>query len=431
MRQTLKDIIRNRSGCSHTTKIVMYNSDLKVIHWDDWEDMVEANQWYMADLDDRWVLHLMSKGGSSPAIKSVFATFIQGTDEATPTAPRVSTPSTITPRPAELPLKPSPRDVGPSTPTPKSQSQLGTSDAVPLPVSKSVSMMPQLAEMSGESIVQDPLVKDLERRVRGADSHGKNTKAIYGSSEEEYANTQPKSARRKIPPPVSLRGREVTSSPISVAQGTPFQKHLPPPPPLPPQGGDKSGFVPSTESFDKIQENLLNSTYTKQTSPANDPPQSPPRSAATSLALADILNTPNTRTNAGPKKDKSKSAKLIFKVILPSARKKPIPEDESSNTLVKVPGKLTPVDLIKKLGKNPDYTTLVVLEPSQNRKRYFPVEVIMPGTPVSTTTFADLGWPSMTRISWEHIDNDEEKERKTASEFRGDESEVSDEDDDA
>ncbi|EWC47684.1 hypothetical protein DRE_03304 [Drechslerella stenobrocha 248] len=59
--KTLQSIIRTRTKCDINTKLTIYSKALNVIHWDDWEDMVEPNGRYMADLNDSWVKNLMAK----------------------------------------------------------------------------------------------------------------------------------------------------------------------------------------------------------------------------------------------------------------------------------------------------------------------------------------------------------------------------------
>ncbi|KAK6338364.1 hypothetical protein TWF730_002428 [Orbilia blumenaviensis] len=102
-RQLLEEIVRRRTGCDDLVKITMYNRSMIIVDWDDWEDLIEPNGRYLADIDDSWIVHSHAKGHgtSDNSFKMFLESIVEG-----------KTPTTITDYSAEI----GDRAVGPAAP---------------------------------------------------------------------------------------------------------------------------------------------------------------------------------------------------------------------------------------------------------------------------------------------------------------------------
>ncbi|TGJ65091.1 hypothetical protein EYR41_009091 [Orbilia oligospora] len=62
VRQALEEVIRHRTNCGSAPVITMYTRTMVIIHWEDWEELVEPGKRYLADLDGSWILHSRARG---------------------------------------------------------------------------------------------------------------------------------------------------------------------------------------------------------------------------------------------------------------------------------------------------------------------------------------------------------------------------------
>ncbi|KAF3201870.1 hypothetical protein TWF192_004504 [Orbilia oligospora] len=62
VRQALEEVIRSRANCGSAPVITMYTRTMVIIHWEDWEELVEPGKRYLADLDGSWILHSRARG---------------------------------------------------------------------------------------------------------------------------------------------------------------------------------------------------------------------------------------------------------------------------------------------------------------------------------------------------------------------------------
>ncbi|KAF3319670.1 hypothetical protein TWF173_000282 [Orbilia oligospora] len=62
VRQALEEVIRRRTNCGSAPVITMYTRTMVIIHWEDWEELVEPGKRYLADLDGSWILHSRARG---------------------------------------------------------------------------------------------------------------------------------------------------------------------------------------------------------------------------------------------------------------------------------------------------------------------------------------------------------------------------------
>ncbi|KAF3911421.1 hypothetical protein ABW20_dc0103868 [Dactylellina cionopaga] len=383
--EVLRSIVRQRSGCDDVTKITMYNRAMKVIHWDDWEDIVEPDGCYVADIDDHWPQYTMGKNAGSGT--SQLSSYLRNLAAQTSTAPSGSN----------------------STP-------VGARSLENFTAMKQIILAKdKMAAANIEAITE----KMAKIKYEGKVTH----KVRYDSDEEEEGKQRipQKAATKRVPPPANLSdGRHGLNN--AVNEAVKQQNHRPL---TKVSQADQVKFVASKEGFNAVQSKLLHGKYSKK--PEGCPP------SPVSISSKAASQTKNKREKAASitfrEPDPIPSSKIRFRLIKPSERNRAIPAEEGARLLVALQDSTTPERILFSLGKNPEYTRLIVLVPAVDRRNYYTDQVITPDSILAGTTIRELGWPTETCITWEHIPNDHEKERRNPKHPWEDDLETEGEDD--
>ncbi|EPS45273.1 hypothetical protein H072_728 [Dactylellina haptotyla CBS 200.50] len=375
--EKLRNLILQRTGCDESTKVTLYNRALKVIHWDDWEDIIEPDKYYMADLNDGWVKRKFSQTVGAPvAGPSQFEEYLGGF-----TAPVGA-------------------DIAPTKSTTQVQIEKKKHAANPPTKQAPIASSGALSEMGKMTRVLDPIVDDLEKRfVRMEATSETPMEGLTDSEDEEEPDIRPEAANKMIPPPMNLASGHQTIQAKYPDKPT-KQQNLSSSSDAEPAMGIR--FVPGTETYSDIQDNLVGGRYSKEAAKQLRPSSSH-KSAATNLSKSERSNTPSANS--------SRKNKIRFRLIKPSQKNKPDPPN-SKKYLIGVSVTTTPERIIVSLGKNPLFTSLVVLQQAEDGSKFYPTEVITPGSHLATTAIQDLGWGDRTIFTWEHVENGQEKERR-------------------
>ncbi|KAK6517389.1 hypothetical protein TWF281_004046 [Arthrobotrys megalospora] len=102
--------------------------------------------------------------------------------------------------------------------------------------------------------------------------------------------------------------------------------------------------------------------------------------------------------------------RLTFFLVKPKNKDKPIAYNHNFRIFLSTTADCCPTRLLRMLGKNPNYTRLIVLVPSADQTHYITTDIVNPGSRISRTPFKVVGWGHNTALTWEHIENDEEEE---------------------
>ncbi|KAK6535258.1 hypothetical protein TWF694_001726 [Orbilia ellipsospora] len=447
----LRALILQRTGCSDETKVTMYNRALKVIHMDDWEDMIEPGHYYMADINDAWLKQMLCKpaggdnelpgkptneqparGSSSNPVDSsvqVSSSDPVGSSDAACSSSRVKFSSDragasgLITKSSKTAQKRKVTSSGLSNASKSTIDTVSDGEIDPATAERHEHDKKLLRESTHapssakgkHDFDSDPEVEDLGAKLTALKARvGPEYESFYEDEAQKHIPPRPRAANKRIPPPLNFadtRGTpktRLTERPVS-GQDT---------------GNSNSiQFVRSQESYTDIQDNLLKGNYNKNpfAKPFNrDGAQAASAKSKDVLGekveylTCDTEDTQISVTENSITHPSHQKKKLEIRLVKPSQRYKTLklePEGAKPKSLIiKVPMTATPLRIINRLRKNPTYTRLIVLEVSDNDSGLAACAVITPGSRMVGTTVQELGWVNGIYMTWEHIENANEQE---------------------
>ncbi|KAK6359497.1 hypothetical protein TWF696_000652 [Orbilia brochopaga] len=374
--ETLRAIIRSRTGCPVDTKITMYNRALKVIHWDDWEDIVEADGYYMADLNDHWVQHLIARGtvgSSSDKVQGFLGTLVTaGRGPAAPASPSLPVSGPVT---KQGPVATATTAV--AVASKPMQKPLGVAGPVTPKVRFADDSIHQKMEVN-ESVVKELQKQIAEMNVVYKMAANKGKKVDDGPARDLFA-------LKKENAPIGIE--PIKALPVSrPAIATPPAD---------------IAFVKGKESYNAIEEKLRYGEYGKSERPTSPYEMQSPRKAAPYTPI----KTPATPTRSA----KASNSKVeirpsyFFRVLKPNPRSIEQPGGRVMPYVMAVPKSETPEHFLRLAHCDHFSTRLLRVLPARDFASYQVMDAINPGSRFATASFKKLEWPCGSYVCWETV----------------------------
>ncbi|KAJ6260328.1 hypothetical protein Dda_4553 [Drechslerella dactyloides] len=432
---TLRSIIRTRTGCAEDTKITMYNQALKVIHWDDWEDIIEADGYYIADLNDQWVKHLIARGtaGSSTTQVQGFLSALTDNSQSSgaPANPRLPTGSSVA------------KQVPPAAPVAAASKPTKESPAAPAPVPATPKVRFAQDTVIEGTKVSESVVKELQNKI--AEMNVVYTKAKAKDKKAEAAPDANAPTGKKVifqPQPQSKNiaraaNNGYTFEELEAAEGivqisltlyffgfTLTANALASRTTITAPRADVP-FVASKEPYDVIEKKIIFGGYSVSEHGVAPYKTAPPRKAApphnvqVTHQAAPRAKAEKEASVATP--DRAKTPKLenankhFFKVLDPNPREIEDPAQRATYFVLSIPKTETPERFLHIMKRNPVNTRLMLVMPSRDFKSFEVLEYINPGSRLGSTSFKDLEWPAGSFICMEEATDVDPSEQNDSS----------------
>ncbi|KAF3922185.1 hypothetical protein ABW21_db0206197 [Orbilia brochopaga] len=399
--ETLRSIIRSRSGCPDDVKITMYSCALKVIHWDDWEDIVEADGYYMADLNDSWVEHLIAKGTAGDSTQETHLGFLgtlatAGQSFGAPAGPSLPTGSSINKQGPPAPAPPASKPVAETAPVvipvaPKAMVPVAPMAVAPVAPKAEIPVTPKAKSPEDDnavgSKVSESVVKELQDKI-----------AEMNVTNVVYVRAQAKSKMTAVPGNVGLEASIHAVKKENVGVGAQKEKVV---------GGSRPAvaspphvpFVRSTESYNQIDKKVLYGGYTKPEAPAT--PKKTQNAHKTTLDSQSEQEQPIAKLDEVQSPVPNIKQSYHLRIIIPNPRNIERAGEEIRAFVLTTPRSQTPKQILPAMQLSQTHTRLLRVQPSQDLREYSVLEVINPGSRFATTTFKQLEWPMGTYVCYE------------------------------